>query len=181
MFWIRIGIQSGSRILMTKNGNKFTAKTKIYLFFGWKTTIDLSLGLNKERSSYRRSLQPQKRTPNFKPWNFLSFPYFYGSFLPLPSLHRPDWIWIQYGSGSETLVILYYLSPVRTSWGRCSCQRSSCLARRSSPRTPRPSPGPQPPASREPRSPTDTFPTFLIQGGYISEGFNYKVLIIIKE
>jgi hypothetical protein len=43
---------------MTKNWKKFTAK-KI-LFFGSKTTIYLTLGLQRGRPSYRRSLKPSK-------------------------------------------------------------------------------------------------------------------------
>jgi hypothetical protein len=42
---------------MTKHWKKITAEKKITFFWGSKTTIYLSLGLHKERSSYRRSLQ----------------------------------------------------------------------------------------------------------------------------
>jgi len=35
---------------------KFTAEKKLIFFFGFKTTIYLSLGLHKGRPSYRRSL-----------------------------------------------------------------------------------------------------------------------------
>ncbi len=47
-------IQSGSRALMTKNWRKKLQLKKKN--FGSKTTIYLSLGLHKERPSYRRSL-----------------------------------------------------------------------------------------------------------------------------
>ena len=40
---------------------------KNYIFFGSKTTIYLSLGLHKKRSSYRRSLQLSKEAiQNYK-------------------------------------------------------------------------------------------------------------------
>jgi hypothetical protein len=42
---------------MTKNWKKFTPEDKL-IFFGSKIAIYLSLGLQKVRSSYRRSLQP---------------------------------------------------------------------------------------------------------------------------
>jgi hypothetical protein len=64
--------QSGSRVLMTK---KFTAEKKL-IFRGSKTTIYLSLGLHKERPSYRRSLQTSKRTyitPKHFRWPFLPY------------------------------------------------------------------------------------------------------------
>ncbi len=54
-----------------------------------KIAIYLSLGLHKGRPCYRRSLQPSKENiQHFKPWNFLTFFYFCGSFLPF-------WIRIQ--------------------------------------------------------------------------------------
>ncbi len=63
-----------------------------------KNTIYLSLGLHKERLSYRRSIQLSKENiQHFKPWNFLIFFSFCGSFLPSwirirIRIHRPDWI-----------------------------------------------------------------------------------------
>jgi hypothetical protein len=44
---------------MTKKLKKITAEKKLN-FFGSKTAIYLSLGLHKERPSYRRSLQLSK-------------------------------------------------------------------------------------------------------------------------
>ncbi len=68
---------SGSRALMTK------------------TTNYLSLGLYKERPSYRRRLQLSKKDiQHFKTWIFKQIFYFCGSFLP-SWIHWPDWIWIQ--------------------------------------------------------------------------------------
>ncbi len=50
---------------------------------GSKTTIYLSLGLHKERSSYRRSLSSQKRPSNTSKHELLSFfPTFVGHFCP---------------------------------------------------------------------------------------------------
>ncbi len=50
-------IKSGSKVLMIKNLKKLTAEKK----FESKTTIHLSLGLQKGRPSYRWSLQPSKK------------------------------------------------------------------------------------------------------------------------
>ncbi len=91
---------------MTKNWRKITAEKKIKLFFGSKTTIYLSIGLHKERPSYRRSLQLSKKTWTFKKFFFFSFA---GHFCPPGTgsgfririrIHWPDWIRIQSGSGS---------------------------------------------------------------------------------
>ncbi len=65
---------------------------KIWKIFSWKKihifltkSCNLSLGLHKGRLIYRGSLQPSKENiQHFKTW--------------------PDWIWIQFGSGSETLL-----------------------------------------------------------------------------
>ncbi len=46
---------------------------KTLILFGSKTTIYLSLGLHKERPSYRRSLQLSKEAIHLKTWNFLIF------------------------------------------------------------------------------------------------------------
>ncbi len=56
------GFRSGSasRVLMTKNWNK-NLKQKYFILFYLKTAINLSLGLNKGRLSYRRSLHPLKK------------------------------------------------------------------------------------------------------------------------
>ncbi len=51
-------------------------------FFSSKTPIYLSIGLHKERPSYRRSLQNAKESiQHVRTWNFLIFFYFCGSFL----------------------------------------------------------------------------------------------------
>ncbi len=81
-------------------------------FFISKTAIYLSLGLHKERPSYRRSLQLSKENiQHLKTWNFFNFfSSFVGHFCPpgsgsgfLIRIHWPDWIRIQLGSGSATL------------------------------------------------------------------------------
>jgi hypothetical protein len=85
---IRIRIQSGSRALMTKNWKKITANKKI--FFGSKT-IYLSLGLHKERPSYRRSLQLSKEAiQHFQTWTFKIFSTFVGHFCPPLTWLNPD-------------------------------------------------------------------------------------------
>jgi hypothetical protein len=78
---------------------------------GSNTSIYLSLSLHKERPSYRRSLQLSREAiQHFKTKIFF---YFCGSFFPPGSgsrfririrIHWPDWIRIQLGSGSATLV-----------------------------------------------------------------------------
>ncbi len=65
--------------MTTKNWKKITAEKKIKFFLDQK----LSLGLHKERSSYRRSLQLSKEAiQHFKTWTSKFFFYFCGSFLP---------------------------------------------------------------------------------------------------
>ncbi len=100
--WIPIRIQSGSRALMTKNWTKLQLKKKILV--GSKATIYLSLGLHKERPSYRRSLQlSTEAIQHFKTWTFTIFFYFCGSFLPSwtrirnPAVSDTDWSWIPLG------------------------------------------------------------------------------------
>ena len=68
---IRIRIQSGSRALMTKNWRRKKIKLKKNWFFlNQKLQFTyLSLGLHKERPSYRRSLQISKGAiQHFKTW-----------------------------------------------------------------------------------------------------------------
>jgi hypothetical protein len=50
---------SGSRVLMTNNRKNLQLEN-IFNFYDQKIAIYLSLGLNKGRPSYRRSLQPSK-------------------------------------------------------------------------------------------------------------------------
>jgi hypothetical protein len=83
-FWLWIWIQGfdapKSEICHSWEKNFFDKKLQF-----------LSLGLYKGRLSYRRSLQPSKENiQRFKTWNFFTFFYFCGSFLP-------SWIriWIQ--------------------------------------------------------------------------------------
>jgi hypothetical protein len=65
---------------MTKNLKKLQKKK--CNFFD-QTTIYLSLGLQKEHPSYRKSLPPSKENIQyFKTRNFLIFSYFGGYFLP---------------------------------------------------------------------------------------------------
>ncbi len=72
-----------SRALMTKNLKKNCSWKFFFYFFGSKATIYLSLGLNKERPSYWRSLQLSKEAiQHLKTWSFFIFFYFCGSFLP---------------------------------------------------------------------------------------------------
>jgi hypothetical protein len=52
--------ESGSRVLMTKNWEKFTVEKKTKKIFESKTTIYLSLGLHKGFLRHRRSLQTSK-------------------------------------------------------------------------------------------------------------------------
>ncbi len=96
---IRIRIQSGSRALMSKNWQKITAE-KNYIFLGSKTTIYLSLGLHKERPSYRRSLQLSKEAiQHFRTWTVKKFSTFEGHFCS-PGSGSGFRIQSGYGSGS---------------------------------------------------------------------------------
>jgi len=69
---------------------------KMIFFFISKIAMFLSLGLLKERSSYRKSIQPSKENiQHFKRWN-LTFFYFCGAFLPSwIRIHWTDWIRIR--------------------------------------------------------------------------------------
>ncbi len=58
---------------MTKNWKKITAEKFLFYFFGSKTTIYLSLGLHKERSSYRKSLQFSKEAIHHFKHELLNF------------------------------------------------------------------------------------------------------------
>ncbi len=104
---------------------------KIEKFYSWKkfkffvTTIYLSLGLHKGCLSYRRSLQPSKEnTSTFQNMKFLIFSTSVGHFCPPGSgfqirnwIHWPDWIRIQYGSGSETLqTTLFWSCSIQKFW-----------------------------------------------------------------
>ncbi len=101
---------SGSRALMTKNWQNYSWKKNL-IFFLSKTAIYLSLGLYKVCPRYRRRLQLTKEAiQHFKTWIFSTF---VGHFCPPGSgsgfririrIHLPDWIRIQSGSGSETLL-----------------------------------------------------------------------------
>ncbi len=77
-----------------------------YIFLGSKTAIYLSLGLHKVCPSIEEAFSSQKRPSNTSKHELLQhFFYFCGSFLPSwIRIHRPDWIRIQSGSGSATLI-----------------------------------------------------------------------------
>ncbi len=99
--WIPIRIQGFHDQKMEKN---FSWKKKN--FFGSKTTIYryLSLGLHKERSSYRRSLQISKEAiQHFKAWTFKKISTFVGHFCPP-------------GSGSATLALFDKRSLILSSF-----------------------------------------------------------------
>ncbi len=99
--------------------------------FGSKTTIYLSLDLHKGRPSYRRSLQLSKENiqhSSTSKHDVLKFLCICGSYCSPGSgsgsgfriririrIHCPDWIWIQNGSGSETLIFKNILYTV-TAW-----------------------------------------------------------------
>ncbi len=109
--WIpmRIRIQSGSRVSMTKNLKKITAGKKFNIFWS-KIAIYLSLGLHKGRPSYRRSLHPSKgNIKHFKTWNFLIFSIFVGHICPPGSGYGSN---DMIESGSETLEKFLYICLV---------------------------------------------------------------------
>ncbi len=113
---------------MTKNWKKITAEKFFFLFFT-KTAIYLSLGLHKVCPSYRRSLQLSKEAiQHFKTWTFTHFCLLlwviFALLDPDPDseygfririrIHRPDWIRIQSGSGSTTLIQIRLIFLMRT-------------------------------------------------------------------
>ncbi len=93
---------SGSRVLMTKNLKKLQLEKKLNFFWS-KTIIFLSLGLHKERPSYRRSLQLSKEAIQTSKHELkIFFSTFVGHFWHPGSgsgirirIHWPDWIRIQ--------------------------------------------------------------------------------------
>ncbi len=99
--WVRIRIQHIKLNPIRIQG----FDDKKFLNCWLKIAIYLSLGLHKGRPSYMSNLQPSKENiQHFKTWKFLTFFFFWGSFLPSWIwIYWPDWIRIQSGSGSETL------------------------------------------------------------------------------
>jgi hypothetical protein len=87
---------SGPKVLMTKKLKKFTAGTQIYIFVS-KIAIYLSLGLHKERPSYKRSLNSalKREHPALQDMKFLNF--FMGHFCSVGS-----------GAGSESTDLTEY-------------------------------------------------------------------------
>ncbi len=118
--WIPIRIQygSGSRAFMTKNWeNKNYSWKKKKKNFWSKTTIYLSLGLYKERPSYRRSLQLSKEAIQFfNTWTFKQIFYFCGSFLP-------SWIRIRIPNPDSDPLIR--LNPVQSESGSATLEKAT--------------------------------------------------------
>ncbi len=82
---IRIRIQFGSRVLMTRKWRKKIQQKFFYIFSRSKIAI-------YSCPNNRKSLQPSKENiQDFKKWNFLTFSYVCGSFLP-------SWIRIRIGN-----------------------------------------------------------------------------------
>ncbi len=91
VLWIRIAFSadpdpaffppcgSGSRVLMEINFLKIAGGKKLYFYWS-KIAIYLSIGLLKGRPSYRRNLNPSKRTSST--FQNLKFLHFCESFLP---------------------------------------------------------------------------------------------------
>ncbi len=115
---IRIRIQSGSRAFMTKNWIKLQLKIFIIFFSKSKIAIYLSLGLQKVWPVIEEAFSSKRVHPTLQNMNFYKFfSTFVGHFCPPGSgsrfririrINRPDWIRIQSGSGSETLIKWLY-------------------------------------------------------------------------
>jgi hypothetical protein len=102
--------------LMSKKLKKIYSWNFIDIFFGSKTTSYLSQGLRKGRPSYKRSLQlSEVNIQHLKheiTYFFLLFVIFAlldldmgrSGFRVWIRIHWPDWIRIQFGSGSATLI-----------------------------------------------------------------------------
>jgi hypothetical protein len=92
---------------MTKNFKKITAGKLLYIYFGSKIAIYLSLGLHEGRISYRRSLQPLKDNiqhfKNMKIENSFTFSMFVGLFSLLDPEPATQIIADPCGSGSSIL------------------------------------------------------------------------------
>jgi hypothetical protein len=122
--WIPIRIQSGSRVLMTKNCKKFTAGKKINFLRIKNYNLPSPRPPKRTSKLQKKPSALKKEHIGLQNMKFLIFFYFCGSSLPSwirfrirIRIHWPDWIRIQFGSGSGTLHILYALgSGWKLSW-----------------------------------------------------------------
>ena len=102
---IRIRIQSGSRVLMTKNWRKKYSRNFFSLFFIQNSHLLMSkLHVQEKPSAFKRE------HPALQKMKFINFHYVCGSFLPswiLIWIKSPFWTRIQsgYGSGSTALTV----------------------------------------------------------------------------
>ncbi len=105
---IRIRMQSLSRVLLINKWKSYSWKQILIFFFYPKHCYNLSLGLLKERPSYRSCLSPQKRTSSTLNIKDLNFFLFWWSFLPswIRIRHCPDWI--QIGIRNSGIPEFYY-------------------------------------------------------------------------
>ncbi len=88
---------------MTKNWRKKLQLKKKLNFFWSKITIYLSLGLYKERPITEEAFSSQKRPSNTSKHELLIFFLLLWVIIWI-RIHWPDWIRIQSGSGSATLL-----------------------------------------------------------------------------
>ncbi len=114
--WIPIRIQG---FKMTKIEKNYSWKKNL-IVFGSKTTIYLSLGLHKGRSSYRRSLLKRGHA-TLQNMNINFFSTFVDHFCPPGSgsgfrirIHWPDWIRIR-NPGQKNKVVSLFQDHVRPS------------------------------------------------------------------
>ncbi len=94
---------------MTKNWKKFIAEFFFLFFKNYNLQKDVQA--TKEAPQLSKENIQHCKTWNCKTWNFLSFSTFVGHYCPPGSgfririrIHWPDWIRIQSGSWSETLM-----------------------------------------------------------------------------
>ncbi len=97
---------SDPRVLMTKNWEKFTAEPLFLHFFRTKN-CNLHI-LLKDFLATEEAFRNHENIQHFKTWNFLTFFYFCGSFLPSwIRIHWPNWIWIRNTVPPRKLVKVY--------------------------------------------------------------------------
>ncbi len=103
---------------------KLQLKIFIYFFFIKNCNLPI-LGLHRVCPSYRRSFQFSKEAiQHFKTWTFTNYCLLLWVIFAPPGsgtgsgfririrIHRPDWIRIQSGSGSESTTLLRFISSV---------------------------------------------------------------------
>ncbi len=129
--WIPIRIQSGSRVLRTKNWKKFTAERNLFFWIN-NYNLPVFLGLHKRTFKLQNKPSALKREhPALKNMKFLNFFCFSGSLLPscirfrIPTTDpdsltwlNPDPIWIRIRNIGISYVQQQYILSEEMKYGR---------------------------------------------------------------